>query len=117
MKSLTTISILAVTFILSACDMTPASSVLTFEPPSLAACDPAAEVTVKWDTRSAHPDVHIVQVFLTDGTTEKLFAEGNALGDAKTGPWARPGKPRFVLKDKFNGRVLVEATIGGPRCN
>lgn len=117
MKTLTVISIMAVTFILSACDMTPASAVLTFEPPSLAACEPATEVTVKWDTRSAHPNVHIVQVFLTDGITEKLFAEGVAWGDVKTGPWARPGKPRFVLKDKSNGEVLVEAAIGGPRCN
>jgi ABC-type uncharacterized transport system auxiliary subunit len=117
MKILTTISILTIAAILAACDKTPPkTTLLTFEPLSLAVCDPAAEVIVKWDVRSAHPDVQNVQVFVTDGILENLFAEGNAWGDAKTGPWARPGKPRFVLKDKTNGKVLVEAAIDGPRC-
>ena len=116
MKTLTTISVMAVSFILSACDKTPASSMLKFDPPSLAVCEPAAEVTVKWDVRSAFPDVHNVQVFLKSDNSENLFAEGIAWGDAKTGPWARPGKPSFVLKDKASGKVLVEATISGPKC-
>lgn len=116
MKTLTVISIMAVTFINSACEMTPTSSMLKFEPLSLAVCEPAAEVTVKWDVRSVYPDVHNVQVFVKSDNSENLFAEGIAWGDAKTGPWARPGKPIFVLKDKANGKVLVEATISGPKC-
>ena len=117
MKNLNLISLFAATIILSACDMTPTSSVLTFEPPSLSACNPASEVIVKWDVRTVHPEVQILQVFVNDGITEKLFAEGSPLGEAKTGPWAQPGKPRFVLKNKANGKVLLEAAIGGPNCN
>jgi len=116
-KKLTKISILAITTAITACDKTPASSLLTFEPPSLAACDPSAEVTVKWDVRNAHPEVNNVQVFVTVGVSEDLFAEGVAWGDAKTGPWVIPGKPRFVLKDKADGKVLGEAAIAGPKCN
>lgn len=117
MKYLITISVLANAIILSGCGKNLTSSLLTFEPPSLKACDPAAEVTVKWDVRSAHPGVQNVQLFVTDGKTENLFAEGNALGDAKTGPWARPGKPLFVLKEKASGNVLAENAIVGPKCD
>ncbi len=109
-------SFFSIIFFLSACDSEPESRLLNFDPPSLTACEPASQVTVKWDVRSAYPDVNVVQVFVIDGTSENLFAEGNALGDASTGPWARPEKPRFVLKDKANGKVLVEAVIRGPRC-
>lgn len=117
MKTLVRIYILALTITFSACDLTSTSSVLTFEPRSLAACDPASEVTVKWDTRSSNPDVHVVQIFINDGISEKLFAEGNSWGDARTGSWTRPGNPQFVLKDKASGKVIAQAAIGGPRCN
>lgn len=116
MKTMLAILIFSVVFILSACDSESESRLLNFDPPSLAACEPASQVTVKWDMRTAYPDVHVVQVFIADGASENLFAEGNALGDASTGPWARPGKPRFILKDKASGKVLVEAVIKGPRC-
>jgi hypothetical protein len=116
MKTSTAMGAMTVSLILSACDMTPKSSMLKFDPPSLALCEPAAEVTVKWDVRSTYPDVHNIQVFVKNENSENLFTEGHAWGDAKTGPWARPGKPSFLLKDKANGKVLVEATIGGPKC-
>ncbi len=117
MKDLTIITVICTAAILSACDrIAPKTTLLTFEPSSLSNCDQFAEVIVKWDVRISHPDVHNVQIFVTDGASEILFTEGSAWGNAKSGSWVRPGVPRFVIKDKTNSKVLFEAAIDGPRC-
>ena len=102
--------------LLTACDKEPTNRVvLRFEPPSLAACTPPSEVTVKWDIRSEYPNVQVIQIYVSGDVAENLFAEGNAWGEAKTGPWVRSGT-RFIVKDKTNGNVLSMAAVKGPSC-
>lgn len=92
------------------------SPLLTIEPATMPTCDPAAEATVKWDVRSAYKDVSIVEVWVgTNSSDQKLFAEGGANGESKTGLWTRPGT-HFTLKNKTDGKVLGEAAVGGPSC-
>jgi len=47
---------------------------------------------------------------------EHLFAEGGAVGEAKTGPWAQANKTKFVLKNKESKEILYEGQIDGPGC-
>ena len=94
---------------------TPATaSVLSVTPSSMAACDPAAVADVHWNA-SRHAGVNTVQIYIGTGSSEKLFAEGGAAGDAKTGPWVRPGTV-FTAKAKDSGTVLGTVTIAGPTC-
>lgn len=93
------------------------SPLLTIEPATMPACDPAAEATVKWDVSKAHSDVSTVEVWVgTNSSDQKLFAEGGASGESKTGPWTRPGT-HFTLKNKADGKMLGEAVVGGPHCS
>ena len=94
---------------------TPATAaVLSVTPSSMAACDPAAVADVHWDA-SSHAGVNAVQIYVGSGSSEKLFAEGGATGDAKTGPWVRPGTV-FTAKAKDSGKILGAVTVAGPTC-
>lgn len=94
---------------------TPATaSVLSVTPSSMAACDPAAVADVHWNA-SRHAGVNTVQIYIGTGSSEKLLAEGGATGDAKTGPWVRPGTV-FTAKAMDSGNVLGTVTIAGPTC-
>lgn len=116
MKKLLTMCFIAIAAMLSACENSSTSKLITFEPSSLPTCDKASEVGLKWDVRNAYPGVQAVQIVVIDGATEVVFGEGGAIGETKTGAWVRPGIPRFVLKDKANGKVLGEAVVKGPKC-
>ena len=94
---------------------TPATtSVLTVTPSSMAACNPAAVADVHWDA-SQHAGVNTVQIYIGTGSSEKLFAEGGATGDAKTGPWVHPGTV-FTAKATDSGKMLGMVTVAGPTC-
>ncbi len=116
MKSVKNILFLFFALMLQACDNQKTSKLLTFEPSSLEKCEPGSEVNVKWNITSENSNITTVQLFVSDGSKEILFAEGNAMGEATTGPWARAGNPTFILKEKSNGKVIAEAKIQGPRC-
>ncbi len=107
-----------VVLLLAACQnssqKTAAASVLSVTPSSMTTCVPAAVADVHWDV-SRHAGVNTVQIYIGTGRSEKLFAEGGATGDAKTGPWVRPGTV-FTAKARYSGRVLGTATIAGPTC-
>lgn len=103
--------------ILIACDNSTRSGSISFNPSSLPQCDPASEVLVSWDIRKSHPNVDRVNVYVKVGEVEKLFADSGSSGEAKTGPWARPGSPIFLLKDPNSNLILDQAVIDGPICN
>jgi len=107
---------LAAATILSACDNKAESQFLVFDPPSLKSCEVASEVTVKWDIRTKYPDIKGVSIYASDRKKEMLFAEGGATGEAKTGNWAKPQTPIFVIKDRATGKVLGESSVAGPAC-
>lgn len=109
-------TILTGSILLAGCGPDSTSKIISFEPSSLVNCENASEVVVKWDVRTAFPEVHTVQIFVNDGASETLFVEGTSLGSYKTGQWVRPGKPRFVLKDKVTGKVLGDGVVNGPVC-
>lgn len=93
------------------------SPLLTIDPATMAACDPAVVADVKWDVRKSESSVSSVEVWVGSGSAApQLFAAGGSHGDAKTGPWTRPGT-HFVLKDKADGKLLGEAIVGGPTCH
>lgn len=116
MKKIIFLNILMAVSVLSACDNNSNSNVLIFEPSSLATCDKASEVIVKWNVRTAYPDVGAVNIFVVDGASEVLFGVGGPVGVTKTGLWVRPGIPQFIIKDKASGKVLGEAAVSGPKC-
>lgn len=91
------------------------AAVVSVDPATMAACDPAVEATVRWDVRATHPDIATVAVYVGNGSDQKLFAQAGASGEAKTGPWTRPGTT-FQLKNNASGELLGEATVGGPSC-
>ncbi len=101
---------------LAATATAPATAgVLSVTPSSMAACDPAAVADVHWDA-SRHAGVNTVQIYIGTGSSEKLFAEGGATGDAKTGPWVRPGTV-FTAKAMDSGKMLLGiVTVAGPTC-
>lgn len=115
MKYCLTIFTIFLLSLLTACDKDSATRVLSFSPHTLAVCSPASEVTVKWDIRSDFPNVQVIQIYVTGEASESLFAEGNAWGEAKTGPWVKPGTS-FIVKDKVSGKVLSTAAVNGPSC-
>ena len=93
---------------------TPAG--LSLLPATVPVCDPPAEVTLTWNVQGVRPAVTTVQLWTNEpGAQAKLFAEGGAVDQATTGPWARPGMV-FVLKAKTSGAELFRTTLGGPRC-
>lgn len=90
------------------------ANVLSVTPSSMAACNPAAVADVHWNA-SRHAGVNAVQIYVGTGSSEKLFAEGGATGDARTGPWVRPGTV-FTAKAKDSGTVLGTVVVAGPTC-
>jgi hypothetical protein len=106
----------AAVLLLAACQHSSqvTAGVLRVTPSSMAACHPAAVADVRWDA-SRHAGVNTVLIYVGTGSSEKLFAEGGATGDAKTGPWVRPGTV-FTAKAKYSGNVLGTVTIAGPTC-
>lgn len=94
-------------------DAVPAKSgpMLSFEPARMDACDPAVEATVRWDASSS-AGVERIELYTSSGT---LFAAGGPVGEAKTGPWGRPGT-RLEMRNPDNNAVLADAVIGGPDC-
>ncbi len=92
------------------------SSILSVEPATLATCGAGVVVTVRWNSDAVHADTSTTQIWVGSNATDiKLFSEGGAQGEAKTGPWTGPGT-HFVLKNKDDGKVLADATVGGPKC-
>ena len=79
-------------------------------------CDPAAEATVRWDLHGTHSDANTLDVYVDDGSNVQLFTEGGASGEAKTGPWTRPGTT-FILKNKTSNEKLDEVRVSGPICH
>lgn len=116
MKNIVLVSAFSLAFALSGCDKSPTPSILTFEPPSLATCYDASVVIVKWNVRTKHPEVQMVSIYVTDGKSENIFAEGEAMGEAKTEQWVKPGLPTFIIKDKATGKILDKAAVSGPSC-
>ncbi len=90
------------------------SPMLQVEPATLPACDQAAEVTVRYDATSL-PEVTAIELWVGQGSDTKLFAAGGTRGEAKTGPWTRPGV-QFALKQAGTSTVLANAVVGGPDC-
>jgi hypothetical protein len=70
---------------------------------------------VKWDLHGTHPDVNTVDVYVDDGSNVRLFTEGGASGEARTGLWTRPGTG-FILKNKDGNEKLDEVRVSGPTC-
>lgn len=90
------------------------TALISVDPSSMAACDPAATAMVKWDA-SGRPGVTGVKVYVGSGADEKLFAAGGAAGSATTGLWTRPGTT-FTAKNAADGSVLGAVTVQGPVC-
>lgn len=91
-------------------------SALSVQPATLATCANDVVVTVHWNAQTVHAATTTTQIWVGSNTTNlKLFSEGGAQGETQTGPWTGPGT-RFVLKDKNDGKVLADATVGGPKC-
>jgi hypothetical protein len=97
------------------CQCSNKSENLTFDPPLLKDCEVGKEVIVNWNVEIAHPNVTSISIYITDGVKETLFAQGGAVGNSKTGPWARPGT-HFILRDNETKKMLEESTIDGPKC-
>lgn len=87
---------------------------LTVNPSRMETCDPAVEADIRWDA-AAVPTVTTVEIWVSDGTEFKLFVAGGAQGEAKTGPWTRPGA-RFQARNPHSKQVLAELQIAGPQC-
>lgn len=90
------------------------AGILAVEPAAMTACDPAVQAVVTWDAVS-DPGVNMVSVYVSSGASEKLFAQGGVKGQARTGPWTRPGVT-FTAKDQASGAVLGSVTVRGPDC-
>lgn len=84
-------------------------------PGAMTSCDPAAEATVRWDLHGTHSEAKTVDVYVDDGSNVQLFTEGGPSGEAKTGPWTRPGTT-FILKNKTSSEKLDEVRVSGPTC-
>lgn len=93
---------------------TPSPIVFTVEPSRMETCDPAVEASIRWDAAMI-PAVTTVEIWVSDGTAFKLFVAGGAQGEAKTGPWTRPGA-RFQARNPSSEQVLAELQIAGPQC-
>jgi hypothetical protein len=91
------------------------AGLINVTPGAMTSCDPAAEAAVKWDLHGTHPDANTVDIYVDDGSNVRLFTEGGASGEAKTGAWTRPGLT-FILKNKIGNQKLDEVRVGGPNC-
>jgi hypothetical protein len=91
------------------------SPVLSAEPATLTTCN-AVVANVKWDVRETDKKVSNTELWVGSSPDDlKLFSSGGSQGEAKTGPWTRPGL-NFVLKDAATGRTLGAIVVGGPGC-
>lgn len=91
------------------------SAGLTLNPATLPSCS-GAVIDVVWDAGKAGVTTSDTEVWI--GATldsAKLFAAAGAQGEAKTGPWARPGA-HFFLRNKLDNKVIAQAVVGGPAC-
>lgn len=94
---------------------TTTSPVLSAEPATLTTCD-AVVASVKWDVQDTDKKVSSTELWVGSSPDDlKLFSSGGSQGEAKTGPWTRPGL-NFVLKDAATGRTLGAIVVGGPGC-
>ena len=96
----------------------PASTsfAMSVTPATIATCNPGVVATVHWNAQAAHVTTSNTEVWAGSNPTDlKLFAAGGSQGQAQTGPWTHPGT-RFVLKNKDDGKVLGDVTVGGPSC-
>ena len=85
-------------------------------PGAMAACDPAAEATVKWNFDHLPSPPTLVDVLVGTGDADlKLFVTGPTRSEAVTGPWVRPGSI-FVLRRNDGGEELARVTVQGPKC-
>jgi len=92
------------------------SSAMKVTPATIATCAPGIVATVHWDAQAAHVTTSNTEVWVGSNPTDlKLFAAGGNQGQANTGPWTHPGT-HFVLKNKDDGKVLGDVTVGGPSC-
>jgi hypothetical protein len=89
---------------------------LTIQPSTIATCDSGVVATVGWDAQAAHVTTTATQIWVGSNATDlKLFTAGGSKGRTQTGPWTHPGS-HFVLKNKDDGKVLADVTVGGPKC-
>ncbi len=96
----------------------PAStrSAMSVTPTTIATCDPGVVATVRWNAQAAHVTTSNTEVWVGSKPMDlKLFTAGGNQGQAQTGTWTHPGT-HFVLKNKDDGKVLGDVTIGGPSC-
>jgi len=92
------------------------SSAMSVTPATIATCEPGVVATVHWNAQAAHVTTSNTEVWVGSKPTDlKLFAAGGSQGQAQTGPWTHPGT-HFVLKNKDDGKVLGNVTVGGPSC-
>lgn len=92
------------------------SSVLSITPSTVTTCDPGVVATVNWDVQAARVTTSSIEIWVgSDSTNLKLFSAGSGKGQTQTGPWTHPGT-HFVLKNKDDGKVLADVTVGGPKC-
>lgn len=92
------------------------SSALSVEPATLSTCGAGVVATVRWNANAVHASTNATQIWVgADAANQKLFSEGGVEGKTQTGPWTEPGT-HFVLKNKDNGKVLADTTVGGPKC-
>jgi hypothetical protein len=92
------------------------NSIVSVEPSSIASCDSGVTTTVNWNAQAAHVTTTATQIWVGPNATDlKLFSEGGSNGKTQTGPWTFPGT-HFVLKNKTDGKVLADVTVGGPKC-
>lgn len=90
--------------------------VIDVVPVTIATCDPGVVATVYWDAQAVQATTDATEIWVgTNSADLKLFAAGGSKGQAQTGPWTRPGM-YFVLKNKDDGKVLGDVTVGGPNC-
>lgn len=90
--------------------------VINIIPVTIATCDPGVVATVYWDAQAAQATTTATEIWVGSNSADlKLFAAGGTKGQVKTGPWTRPGM-HFVLKNKEDGKVLGDVTVGGPSC-
>lgn len=92
------------------------SSALSVEPATLTTCGNDVVTTVRWNAQAVHAATTATQIWVGPNATDlKLFSEGGAQGEIQTGPWTGPST-HFVLKNKDDGKVLADTTVGGPKC-
>lgn len=92
------------------------SPAISVNPASLYNCEDVV-ATVKWDASKSGTITDSTEIWVGPSDMDtKLFSAGGATGETRTGPWSRPGT-HFLLKNKRDGKVLGDATIGGPACH